>query len=168
MSQKLVTDLLSLTKLFVAISFRELIERGTVAEFILMLDLLCFIWERTKWPAANADIKDSSAASTVAQTIDANSEELFPATSTEQPFTPKSCWIQSEISFSVFILELKYQTSRQALCALRTVPPPMVPISIEGIVHETWRSPFPRASIRVIQLELPTVCAGSWTMSNNY
>jgi hypothetical protein len=51
-------------------------------------------------------------------------------------------------------------TSRQDPWASRTVPPPIVPISIEGIVQEIYKS-RPLASITVMQFELPTVCAGS-------
>ena len=54
-------------------------------------------------------------------------------------------------------------TLRQAACADSTVPPPTVPISSEGIVTDIRRSSpeGPPFSVRVIQLELPTVCAGS-------
>ena len=44
------------------------------------------------------------------------------------------------------------------------VPPPTVPSSMEGMVQLMYRSspPGPDASIWVMQLELPTVWAGSW------
>lgn len=53
--------------------------------------------------------------------------------------------------------------SRHADCAGSCVPPPTVPISIEGIVHDMYKSfpSSPHGSIKVIQLLLPTFCAGS-------
>lgn len=45
---------------------------------ILIVERLCFICERTKWPAANADNNDNSPANTVAQTICANSLVFSP------------------------------------------------------------------------------------------
>ncbi len=65
-------------------------ERGTASKFILIFDLLCFICDRTKCPAAKADINDSSAAKTVPQIIFANSHELLAGFVVEQPFTPRS------------------------------------------------------------------------------
>lgn len=56
-------------------------------------------------------------------------------------------------------------TCRQACCGGRLVPPPTVPSSMEGMVQLTYRSSpsGPAASIWVMQLELPTVWAGSYS-----
>ncbi|VEU40590.1 unnamed protein product [Pseudo-nitzschia multistriata] len=51
--------------------------------------------------------------------------------------------------------------SRQAACAGSEVPPPTVPTSMLGIVQHIQRSPFSFSSIRVMQLEDSTFCAGS-------
>lgn len=55
-------------------------------------------------------------------------------------------------------------TLRQVAWGERMVPPPTVPISMEGMVQEMVRSSplAPLRSIRVMQLELATFCAGSW------
>lgn len=55
-------------------------------------------------------------------------------------------------------------TWRQACWGGRLVPPPTVPSSIEGMVQLMYRSSpvGPDASIRVMQLLLPTDWAGSW------
>lgn len=55
-------------------------------------------------------------------------------------------------------------TCKQACCGSKLVPPPTVPISIEGIVQLMYRSSLvePVRSIKVMQLELPTFCAASF------
>merc|ERR1719419_163608 len=80
---------------------------------------------------------------TVAQTTRASVAALDPGDSLLDPCTPR-----------IF---------RQAACGGRTVPPPIVPTSMEGIVQLMKRSsPFsPVGSSTVIQLELHTVWAGS-------
>lgn len=54
-------------------------------------------------------------------------------------------------------------TCRHACWGSRLVPPPTVPISIDGMVQLIYKSSFvgPLASIKVIQFELPTFCAAS-------
>ena len=71
-------------------------EWGTVfeAKFMLMIDLLSFICERTKWPSARADKIDNSAAKTAPQITLANSDELLPGVS-DAPLTPRS-WNSNE------------------------------------------------------------------------
>ena len=63
---------------------------GAASKLMLMFERLCFMCDRTKWPAANADSNDSSAANTVPQTTWASSEELAPGVEVEQPFSPRS------------------------------------------------------------------------------
>lgn len=55
-------------------------------------------------------------------------------------------------------------TCKQACCGSKLVPPPTVPISIDGIVQLMYRSSLvaPVRSIKVMQLELPTFCAASF------
>ncbi len=84
-------------------------ERGNASKLMLILDLLCFICDRTKCPAAKADINDNSAAKTVPQIIFANSHELLAGFVGEQPFTPRSYsnenWI--EINLNILCLSTK-------------------------------------------------------------
>lgn len=107
-------------------------------------DRLCFRWDLTRWPALRADMRESSPASTVPQMIRARVLAFSPGFSRCGPWTPN-------------IL-------RQAAWAGRIVPPPTVPTSREGIVQEMKRSfpSSPHGSMRVMQLLLPTFCAGSW------
>ena len=67
------------------------------------------------------------------------------------------CWRYSKTCMFVC-------TWRQACCGARLVPPPTVPSSIEGMVQLMYKSSRvgPVASIRVMQLLLVTVWAGSW------
>ena len=65
-------------------------EAGVASMLMLMFDRLCFMCDRTKWPAARADSNDSSAANTVPQTTWASSEEFDPGAVVEQPFKPRS------------------------------------------------------------------------------
>mmetsp|Transcript_1520 Transcript_1520/g.3959 ORF Transcript_1520/g.3959 Transcript_1520/m.3959 type:complete len:221 (-) Transcript_1520:1623-2285(-) len=51
--------------------------------------------------------------------------------------------------------------SRQAACAGNDVPPPTVPTSMLGIVQHIHKSPLTSSSIRVMQLDDSTFCAGS-------
>lgn len=80
---------------------------------------------------------------------------------------------------NLFAAIMKYTTSeppveditcRHARCGGRLVPPPTVPSSMEGIVQLMYRSSpsGPAASICVMQLELPTVWAGSWHIQNSH
>lgn len=50
------------------------------------------------------------------------------------------------------------------------VPPPTVPISIDGMVQLIYKSSLvgPLASIKVIQFELPTFWAASWRGQGKY
>lgn len=75
--------------------------------------LLCAICALTRWPAASAPQRLSSPARTLAATILASRRAFSPGWVGWAPLTPSR--------------------SRQALCGSRTVPPPMVPTSIEGI-----------------------------------
>mmetsp|Transcript_4765 Transcript_4765/g.7562 ORF Transcript_4765/g.7562 Transcript_4765/m.7562 type:complete len:201 (-) Transcript_4765:309-911(-) len=50
---------------------------------------------------------------------------------------------------------------KHAACAGSPVPPPTVPTSMLGMVHDIHRSPSGVSSMRVMQLELSTFCAGS-------
>lgn len=61
------------------------------------------------------------------------------------------------------IISVMLHTCKQACCGNRLVPPPTVPISIEGIVQLMYRSSLvgPLSSISVMQLELPIFCAAS-------
>ena len=62
------------------------------------------------------------------------------------------------------LVKRQWLTCKQDDWAGRTVPPPTVPTSMEGMVHETRRSApsRPHGSISVRQLELPTFWAGSY------
>lgn len=64
---------------------------AAAAALILTLDLLCFMCDLTKCPAAIADKIDNSAARTDAHTIRANLQELRPGSSLHDPLTPNSC-----------------------------------------------------------------------------
>jgi hypothetical protein len=55
----------------------------------------------------------------------------------------------------------KKRTSRQVRCAGRIVPPPLVPISIHGIVQEMYRSCVTVFSICVIHILLVPICPAS-------
>lgn len=48
---------------------------------------MCFIWDLTRWPDAKAERRDSSAASTVAQTIRANCWAFRPGSFKHEPRT---------------------------------------------------------------------------------
>lgn len=78
-----------------------------------------------------------------------------------------SCWYL-KILVGLKFVPLTRRMSRQEAWAGRVVPPPIVPISMEGIVQVTYRSlpSSPHGSIRVMQLLLPTFCAGSWNNKN--
>lgn len=52
------------------------------------VDLLYFIWLLTSWPAARADIRESSPAKTAPEIIVANRLELSPGDWMLAPFTP--------------------------------------------------------------------------------
>lgn len=69
-----------------------------------------------------------------------------------------------ELELGVWTLCLIHHTCKQACWGSRLVPPPTVPISIDGMVQLIYKSSFvgPLASIKVIQFELPTFCAASW------
>mmetsp|Transcript_35788 Transcript_35788/g.83528 ORF Transcript_35788/g.83528 Transcript_35788/m.83528 type:complete len:308 (+) Transcript_35788:566-1489(+) len=101
---------------------------------------LCCRCALSRWPAESADMSESSPAMTVAATTVASSRELAPGLSREAPATPS--------------------IPRHALCGARMVPPPTVPTSIDGIVHEMWRS-SPAAEMSVMHCDDSTFCAAS-------
>lgn len=72
----------------------------------LLARLYC-MWLLTRWPAARADISDSSPASTAPATIMAKHWAFCPGDSVLGPFTPRR--------------------SKHADCAAKCVPPPTVP-----------------------------------------
>lgn len=69
------------------------------------------------------------------------------------------------IKFMKVYFEIKNTklTSKHEACAGNIVPPPIVPNSMDGIVHEIYKSLLsgPHGSIIVMQFELPTFWAGS-------
>ncbi len=71
------------------------------------LDRLYFMWLFTSWPAASADIREISPASTEPATILASVCEFLPGDSKFAPFTPSRF--------------------RHAACDANCVPPPIVP-----------------------------------------
>jgi hypothetical protein len=85
-------------------------------------DRLCAMCACTKWPAASAAQRDNSPARTPAATIRASWRAFSPGLVAWAPRTPRRSSI--------------------AACGSRTVPPPMVPTSIEGMLTEIWRLPF--------------------------
>lgn len=72
-----------------------------------LLDRLYFMWLLTSCPAARADMRDSSPASTEPATMVASSLEFEPGESLLAPFTPSRF--------------------KQADCDASCVPPPTVP-----------------------------------------
>eukprot|EP00967_Tisochrysis_lutea_P132551 scaffold231562_cov28-Tisochrysis_lutea.AAC.1 len=85
-------------------------------------------WARIRWPAESAESSDSSPARTAPATIVASSRALEPGSFGAAPATPS--------------------ISRQARCGRKIVPPPTVPTSIDGIVHETCKSTPPLVGSR--------------------
>lgn len=83
---------------------------------------LCAMCALTRWPAARAEHRLSSPASTAAATIRASWRALSPGLVGWEPRTPSSSSI--------------------ADCASRIVPPPMVPTSMDGIETEICRFPL--------------------------
>lgn len=77
---------------------------------ISLLDLLYFMWLLTRWPAACAEMRDSSPARTAPATTVAKSLELDPGDSLLAPLTPSR--------------------SKQADCEASCVPPPTVPTCV--------------------------------------
>lgn len=55
---------------------------------ISLIDLLYFIWLLTSWPAAKADMRESSPAKTAPATILAKSRAFAPGDCAFAPFTP--------------------------------------------------------------------------------
>mmetsp|Transcript_7878 Transcript_7878/g.26807 ORF Transcript_7878/g.26807 Transcript_7878/m.26807 type:complete len:225 (+) Transcript_7878:242-916(+) len=103
------------------------------------------MWLRTRWLAASAAMSESSPARTAAATMVPRRRALVPGASGARA-APRHPII-----------------SRHAPCAGSEVPPPTVPTSMLGMVTLTWRlSPSSATSMRVMQLELSTFCAGSW------
>jgi len=106
--------------------------------------LLCCMWDRTRWLAAKAAIRESSPANTAPPMMVASFLALDPGgrSGGEGPLTPS--------------------IARQPPWAWRVVPPPTVPTSTEGMVTDTCRlSPSSAKSITVMQLEDSTFWAGS-------
>eukprot|EP01018_Ginkgo_biloba_P032249 Gb_26606 [translate_table: standard] len=89
------------------------------------------MWLLTSWPAAKADMRESSPARTAPATILAKHWAFAPADSAFAPFTPSRF--------------------KQAACEANWVPPPTVPTCTEGMVTDTCRSfPSLAASIMVM------------------
>lgn len=82
---------------------------------------LCAMCARTRCPAASAEHKLSSPASTAAATMRASRRALSPGFVGCEPRTPSM--------------------SNMALCGSRIVPPPSVPTSIDGIDTEICNAP---------------------------
>ena len=139
------------------------VSRGVMGSVVY---LLWVMWLCTRCPAARADIRDSSPARTVAQTTLANWRALSPGPVRLAPCTPS---IYNGHAYGLIhtliggVNTHTHCTCRQDCCGARLVPPPTVPSSIEGMVQLIYRSSpsGPTCSIRVIQLLLPTVWAGS-------
>ncbi len=93
-----------------------------VLDLVGTLLRLCAICALTRCPAARALQRLSSPASTLAATIRANCRALSPGWVGCAPRTPRR--------------------SRQALWGSRTVPPPMVPTSMEGMDTAICRLPL--------------------------
>ena len=85
--------------------------RETVGVF--NCDRLCTKWARTRWPAASALIRDNSPAMTAEAMMRASCCAFLPGSVGCAPLTPS--------------------ISSIAPCGARTVPPPIVPTSIQGI-----------------------------------
>ena len=83
---------------------------------------LCAMCARTRCPAASALFKLSSPARTLAAMIRASFWEFPPGLVGWEPLSPRR--------------------SNIALCGSRTVPPPIVPTSIQGIDTLIWRLPL--------------------------
>ena len=66
----------------------EVNEKLALEGAIFKTDLLCFKWLFTKCPAARADIRDNSLATTVEQIIRAKVQALSPGLSWQAPRTP--------------------------------------------------------------------------------
>lgn len=92
--------------------------------------LLCAMCAETRCPAASALHRLSSPARTLAATIRASRRALSPGFVGCAPLTPRR--------------------SRQALWGSRTVPPPIVPTSIQGIETEIWRLPLKLSYVSII------------------
>ena len=122
--------------------------------------LLCVRWLLTRCPAARAERRDSSPASTVPHTILASWVAFSPGLLWWAPCTPSICggkrlrnlykkadlYTVTHCARHIFINTRPCQlgwnrdrappTLRQVACGGRTVPPPMVPISTEGMVQD--------------------------------
>lgn len=87
---------------------------------ISLLDLLYFMWLWTRWPAACAEMRDSSAARTAPATTVAKSLAFDPGDSLLAPLTPSR--------------------SKQADCEASCVPPPTVPtcVSVRTTPHQLY------------------------------
>lgn len=93
-------------------------------------DLLCAMWACTRCPAASALHKLNSPAKTLAATIRANRRAFSPGVVGWAPRTPRR--------------------SSMADWGSRTVPPPIVPTSIDGIETEIWSAPLKLVRGRVL------------------
>ena len=124
-----------------------------VAALTLMVALLCSMWDLTKCPSAKADRIESSPARTAPQVIMASSLAFLPGSSGQESLIHGSEEQESLIPGSSEALIPSI--SRAADWAGRTVPPPTVPTSIEGMVHEMCKL-GPSALVKVMQLELQT------------
>lgn len=92
---------------------------------ISLLDLLYFMWLWTRWPAAWAEMRDSSPARTAPATTEARSLAFDPGDSLFAPLTPSR--------------------SKQADCEASCVPPPTVPtcVSVRTIPHQLQYNGWP-------------------------
>jgi hypothetical protein len=104
-SQRAIEQLLHIIQHFLALS----VSSARVLD-ISLLDLLYFMWLLTRWPAACAEIRDSSPARTAPATTVAKSLALDPGDSLLAPLTPSR--------------------SKQADCEASCVPPPTVPTCV--------------------------------------
>ena len=79
--------------------------------------LLCFIWLFTRCPAANADINESSPASTVAQMTLAKIDALWPGMSAHDPRTPSICKRKLDMIANDNIMEYDYHQHTKCWCS---------------------------------------------------
>jgi hypothetical protein len=100
-SQRVIKQQLDIIQHFLGLS---------VSSARALLDLLYFMWLWTRWPAACAEMRDSSAARTAPATTVAKSRALDPGDSLLAPLTPSR--------------------SKQADCEASCVPPPTVPTCV--------------------------------------